>query len=131
MTVHPYAILSLGELIEVALEIDNKSASTLKPKIKLKEEAIFVASGRERKTVVTTRAKVNCGYIMPSNEVQTREVCLEIPDRKISPDMQLPHLWNIKVSHHIEVNEHKKCERMFIPSDNRNTLDEHRFISCR
>ena len=79
MTVHPYAILPLGELIEVALEIENKSASALKPKIKLKEEAMFVASGRARKTVVTTRAKVNCGHIMPSNEVQTREVCLEIP----------------------------------------------------
>ena len=131
MTVHPYPILSLGELIEVALEIDNKSASTLKPKIKLKEEAIFVASGRDRKTVVTTWAKVNCWYIMPSNEVQTRNAHLEIPERKIRPDMQLTHLWNIKVSHHIEVNEHKKCERMFIPSDNRNTLDEHRFISCR
>ena len=131
MTVHPYPILSLGELIEVALEIDNKSASTLKPKIKLKEEAIFVASGRDRKTVVTTWAKVNCSHIPTSNEVQTHEVCLEIPEGKITPNIQLRHLWNVKISHHIEVNTHKKCERMFIPSDNRNTLDEHRFISCR
>ena len=92
--------------MNIELAIENKSASAIKPKIKLREQAVFLVNeGKTTKFATTTRAKAKCKRIPPSSDIQIREAYLDIPEKKISQDMQLPQLWNIKVSHHIEVNE--------------------------